>query len=101
MSARAVAGLPVVALVVVGVIAAEQQSPGITLLAVAVVAEVAQRIVSAAVWPLGAGALVWAGHRWGRPEGRRDAMAEVARAEADRQERLRAAHGLRRIGGER
>ena len=70
----------VVAVAVVGVLAAEHRSPGITLLTVAVLAEVGQRIVQAAVWPLGAGALVWIGWRVGRHTGRRDTLQEVAEA---------------------
>lgn len=82
MSRRTLAGgLSVTVLVVVGVIAAEQQTPGITLLTVAVLAEVAQRIAAAAVWPLALIGAAWLGSRWGRIGGRREQMADFMRAQ--------------------
>ena len=79
--------LGLTAFVVAVTIAAEQQSPGITIITAFVIAKIATGLLAAAMWPITAAFLVWVGFKAGECVGRRDAIREVASGVARDQQR--------------
>lgn len=71
------------------VAAVEIASPGLSLLTAQVIAEIANRVVRAAMWPAAAVGFMWAGYQIGHMEGHRQAIQEVASATAHRVIELR------------